>query len=77
MFQRSSLYVQKNEDKISIKFFVYSKTRLAGKKFFKKKTICHFITYNFKQNSLYTGFIENYHLKRKFKKEFGKNLWFL
>lgn len=76
MFQRSSLYVQKNEDKISIKFFVYSKTRLAGKKFFKKKTICHFITYNFKQNSLYTGFIQNYHLKRKFKKEFGKNLWY-
>lgn len=75
MFKRASLYVEKNEDKVSIKFFIYSKNRPAGKKFFKKETICHFITYNFKQNCLYSGSIRNYHLKRKSKKQLSKNLW--
>ena len=74
-FKRITLCVVKNEDKISIKFFLYHKNRQAGKKYFKKETICHFITYNFKQNCLYTGYIKNYHLKRKAKKQLGKNLW--
>ncbi len=76
MFKRLSLYVEKNEDKVSIKFFLYYKGRQAGKKYFKKDTICHFLTYNFKQNCLYNGHIKNYHLKRKKKSQLGKNLWY-
>ena len=75
MFKRLSLYVEKNEDKVSIKFFLYYKGRQAGKKYFKKDTICHFLTYNFKQNCLYNGHIKNYHLKRKSKKLLTKNNW--
>jgi hypothetical protein len=76
IFRRVTVVVEKGEDKTSIKLFSYEKNRLAGSKFFKKNTSCHFITYNHKQNCLYEGVIRNYHLKKKSHKRISKNTWY-
>lgn len=76
MFNRFIIVVEKGEDKVTIKLFSYSKNRQPGKKYFRKSTKCHFLTYNFKQNCLYSGTITNYHLKKKCKKTITKNNWF-
>ena len=57
--------VTKNEDKISIKIFRYSRGRNVGKKYFRVRTNLEYISYNIKTNALYYGKIINYHLKRK------------
>lgn len=75
-FSRVILSVEKNENKVSLKMFSYNKSRQVGKKYFKKNTICHFVTYNLKQNCLYTGYVRNYHLKKKVSKKLTKNNWF-
>jgi hypothetical protein len=57
--------VTKNEDKVSIKIFRYSRGRNVGKKYFRVRTNLEYISYNIKTNALYYGKIINYHLKRK------------
>lgn len=68
-FRRVILKLDKNEDKISMKIFSYFTSRGVGKKFFKKETVCKYLTYNMKTNILYSGEIYNYHLKRNFRKK--------
>jgi len=75
-FNRLILNLEKKDDKVSVKLFSYNKSRQVGKKYFKKNTNCHFLTYNIKQNCLYSGSVTNYHLKKKCRKLVTKNNWF-
>lgn len=70
---RYSIFVTKTEDKVCLKTFTYHRHRGVGKKYFKVQTLVQYVTYNFKTNSLYTGNIINYHLKRKFRKKVNRN----
>lgn len=70
---RFSIFVTKTEDKVCVKVFRYDRHRNAGKKYFKVQTDVRYLTYNFKTNSLYNGYIMNYHLKRKFRKKVSRN----
>jgi hypothetical protein len=72
---RFSVFVTKTEDKVCIKYFSYLRNRNVGKKYFKVHTSVHYLTYNFKTNSVYNGSITNYHLKRKFTKRINRNLF--
>lgn len=65
--------ITKNEEKICLKFYTYLRCRNVNSKFFKKETRIRYLTYNFKTNALYDGFIVNYHKKRKFVKKVRKN----
>lgn len=57
--------VAKNEDKVTLKFFLFSRNRRVDEKFVRISTNCAYMTYNFKRNALYVGTINNYHKKRK------------
>jgi hypothetical protein len=70
---RFSIFVTKTEEKACVKVFRYHRHRDAGKKYFKVQTDVQYLTYNFRTNSLYNGFITNYHLKRKFRKKVNRN----
>lgn len=76
ILNRMMVTVQKNDTKVSIKFYSYQLLREVGKPYFRKNTICEFITYNFKENSFYNGIIVDYHKKRKFRKKLFKNNWY-
>lgn len=67
------IVIEKTEDKISIKCFNREYYKEAGKVYFKDKRILSFVTYNFKTNDLYDGFLEGYHKKRKSKKVLRRN----
>ena len=66
--RRFMVVVEKNDDKVSLKLFHYERLRKVGTPYFKISTSVNFLTYNFKTNSLYDGFMNNYHKKRKFVK---------
>lgn len=65
---RRILCVERTDEKVAIKLFFYTRLRKPGKPYFVKSTVLHFITYNYKTNSLYTGSLTDYHLKRKCRK---------
>lgn len=71
--KRLTLIVGKNNDKLFLKVFLYRRFRKRGQKFFKIETQVKYLTYNFITNSLYHGYIINYHKKRKFHKKITKN----
>lgn len=71
--RRFTICVTKKDDKIAIKLFTYNRIRNVGRKFFKVETMVNYISFNTKTNYLYTGFIKNYHKKRKFAKGVRKN----
>ena len=73
-FQRRMLTIEKSDEKVSIKLFYYVRSRKVGKPYFIKKTSLHFLTYNYKTNSLYIGSLVNYHLKRKCVKQLRRGL---
>lgn len=62
---RLTLVVEKNEDKISLKLFLFDKNRQAGRVYFKKSSRLNFITYKFATNDLYYGNVTNGFKKRK------------
>lgn len=70
---RFTIVVGKTEDKTFIKLFTYFRKRERGQKFFRISTQVDYISFNHKTNSLYTGYITNYHKKRKFRKKVKKN----
>jgi hypothetical protein len=72
---RVIICVTKENDKVSFKIFNYSKTRRVAGKWFKLRTNCKFITFNYKTNALYTGSLDNYHLKRKCRKKIRRVLF--
>ena len=54
---RITYVIDKFEDKISLKLYVFDKTRRAGKYYTQTNSIVHFITYKFKTNEFYFGMI--------------------
>jgi hypothetical protein len=70
---RLTLVVEKNEDKVSMKLFSFSKQRIHGKSYFKKDSSLWFITYKFKTNELYSGKLINGFKKRKYSSRVRKN----
>ena len=65
---RRIMCITKEGDKITFKMFWYNRRRRVVSKWFKTNTQCKFITFNHKTNALYTGSLDNYHLKRKCRK---------
>lgn len=63
-----TLVVEKNNEKITIKYFFSSFGRQRFSKWFKKEKKLEFITYRFKDGAVFYGTITNYHKKRKFTK---------
>jgi hypothetical protein len=76
MLKRVTIVVDKGDDKTSLKLFTYDLSRQVGKKFFNKQTCCHYITFNHKLNSLFYGYIRDYHKKKKSVKKLTKNSWY-
>ena len=70
---RFTITITKDGDKVAIKLFQYIRSRSKGRKFFKIQTKVDYISFNTKTNNLYTGFIRNYHKKRKFSKSVRRN----
>lgn len=65
---RRIMCVTKEGDKITFKMFWYNRRRRIVSKWFKTNTNCKFLTFNHKSNALYTGSLDNYHLKKKCRK---------
>lgn len=72
---RRIMCVTKEGDKITFKMFWYNRRRRVASKWFKTSTQCKFITFNHKSNALYTGTLDNYHLKRKCRKRIRRTLF--
>jgi len=63
--KRLSVFVVKNEDKVTIKWFLYSRIKRVGNKYYKVSTNCSYVSYNIKKNCVYVGKIDQFHKKRK------------
>jgi hypothetical protein len=63
-----TLVVEKNNEKITIKYFFSSFGRQRFSKWFKKEKKLEFITYRFNDGAVFYGTMINYHKKRKFSK---------
>jgi hypothetical protein len=72
---RRIICITKEGDKVTFKMFWYHRRRRIASKWFKTNTNCKFITFNHKTNALYTGSIDNYHLKRKCRKTIKRTLF--
>jgi hypothetical protein len=72
---RRIMCVTTEGDKITFKLFWYNRRRRVTSKWFKTSTQCKFITFNHKTNALYTGTLDNYHLKRKCRKRIRRTLF--
>jgi len=70
--RRYRIIIQKDESKVRIKFYYYSKEKVVGKKFYRVHTNLMYFTYNYKTNSFYRGKFTNYHKKRKFTKSVSR-----
>lgn len=70
------LVVERNDDKVSIKFYGKTYLRKVGENFFRKKTIMYFITYRISTGDIYCGTISGYHLKKKSKKVVKRNAFY-
>ena len=66
--RRITVVVARNEEKVTLKYFLFQNNRRVGEKFYRIATCMRFITYNIKKNLIYYGTLEGYHKKRKFKK---------
>lgn len=75
VIQRLTFVVERNEEKVSIKLFTFSKSRDEGKPYFKKSSNLWFITYKIKTNELYSGRLTNGFKKRKFSSRVRKNFF--
>lgn len=67
------IVIEKSGDKISMKLFEGYSHRRAGVVWFKKSKNMSFLTVNTKTGDVYSGFIENYQLKRKCRKRLTRN----
>jgi len=70
------LVVERNGDKVSIKLYGKTYLRKVGEKFFRKKTMMHFITYRISTGDIYYGTIFGYHLKKKSRKNLKRNAFY-
>lgn len=53
--RRLSVFVVKNENKVTIKWFLYSRIKGVGKKYYKVSTNCFYISYNIKKTFYMLG----------------------
>ena len=60
--------ITSDENKVSLKLFSGSRYRRSFTNYFRKSTLCQFITMSKKTGDLYTGKLVNYHKKRKVQK---------
>jgi hypothetical protein len=67
------IVITSDENKVSLKLFSGIRYRKSFTNYFRKSTLCQFITMSKKTGDLYTGRLVNYHKKRKVKKIFSKN----
>ena len=67
------IVINSDENKVSLKFFIGIRYRKSFTTYFRKSTLCQFITMSKKTGDLYTGKLINYHKKRKVQKKFNKN----
>jgi hypothetical protein len=67
------IVISSDETKVSLKFFSGVRYRKVLTNYFRKSTLCQFITVSKKTGDLYTGKLVNYHKKRKVSKVFYKN----
>jgi hypothetical protein len=72
---RRIMCITKEGDKITFKMFWYNRRRRVASKWFKTSTQCKFVTFNYKTNALYTGSLDNYHLKRNCRKRIRRALF--
>ena len=54
-FDRQRLFIEEGDDKISIKFQFYRKTRKVGGKYFTERKVTNYLTFNFKKKMFYSG----------------------
>jgi hypothetical protein len=70
---RDKIKVEQNGDKTVIKVFSYSRVRIVGTKFFRVTTYVKYFGVNSRTANVYSGYISNYHKKRKFRKKILMN----
>jgi hypothetical protein len=71
--QKLTIVVEKEGNKVCLKYFFNSSLRKVGKTFFQKSTKVVYLTSNLETGDVYRGHITNYHLKRKATKSVRKN----
>ena len=54
-FDRQRLFIEEGDDKISIKFQFYRKTRKVGGRYFTERKVTNYLTFNFKKKMFYSG----------------------
>ena len=54
-FNRQRLFIEEGDDKISIKFQFYQKTRKIGGRYFTERKVTNYLTFNFKKKMFYSG----------------------
>ena len=54
-FNRQRLFIEEGDDKISIKFQFYQKTRKVGGRYFTERKVTNYLTFNFKKKMFYSG----------------------
>ena len=64
----TTIKVIHNGPKVSIRYYFNEFTRKVGRKYFQKKSIFKFITYNIDTRIMYSGFINDAHKKRNVSK---------
>ncbi len=69
MMYRRTIVVTEKDNKIALKIFTYNRVRHKATKYFRISTRVDFLTFNHKTNSLYTGYLHDYHKKRKCRKK--------
>lgn len=72
---RITLVVERDETKVSLKFFLLQKHRRVGNPYFTKSTSMNFVTYKFENNDLFSGRILNSFKKRKNVKSLKRNFF--
>ena len=54
-FDRQRIFIEEGDDKISVKFQTYQKSRRVGVKYFSERKVTNYITFNFKKKMFYSG----------------------
>jgi hypothetical protein len=54
-FDRQRLFIEEGDDKISIKFQFYRKSRKVGGRYFTERKVTHYLTFNFNKKMFYSG----------------------
>ena len=71
------IVVEKNEDKVSIKFFTGMMSRREGKPWFKVEKNVDYISVNLKTGDVYNGHLRGFNKKKKCVKNVRRNCFFL